>query len=99
MPSPPLPLFDGGIAGGMVVALPGYNQDRAQLLIGDLACRILRIGEWPAGARYLAHDCAATRGTSGAPLLARRDSGWAVVAINIGAGRSENLALDAAFGN
>jgi protease YdgD len=100
VPSPPLPLFDGGIAGGMAVALPGYNQDRAQLLMADRACRVRSVtGLVGSGARYLTHDCAATRGTSGAPLLTRRNNGWAVVAINIAAGRSENLALDAPFGN
>ncbi len=29
----------------------------------------------------------------------RQDGGWAVIAINIAAGRTENLALAAPFGN
>ena len=53
----------------------------------------------PDGASFVAHDCAATRGTSGAPLLTRRDGGWVVIAINIAASHTENLALSARFGN
>jgi protease YdgD len=48
------------------------------------------------GARFITHDCDATRGTSGGPLLVRRDDGWAVAGINIAAGRQANFALAAA---
>jgi protease YdgD len=99
VPMTPLALFDGGVSAGMAVALGGYNQDRAQLLMADLACHVLRIGIPPGGARFLAHDCAATHGTSGGPLLTRQNSGWAVIGINIAAGKAQNLALDPAFGN
>jgi len=99
VPAPPLPMFGGGVDAGMAVALAGYNQDRAQLLMADLGCHVLRIVGLPGGARFLAHDCAATRGTSGAPLLVRQDSGWAVIAINVAAGRAENLARSAPCGN
>ena len=47
----------------------------------------------PDGAKLIAHDCQATRGTSGAPLLVRQGQGWAVLGINIGAGTTVNLAL------
>jgi protease YdgD len=70
------------------VALAGYNQDRAQLLMGDTACHVRQ-----AGGAFVAHDCAGTRGTSGGPLLARQADGWAVVGINIAAGAEANLAL------
>jgi protease YdgD len=99
VPVPPLPLFDGGVKPGMAVALAGYNRDRAQLLMADLACHVLRVGTLPGGARFLAHDCAGTYGTSGAPLLTRQSAGWAALGINIAAGKLENLALDARFGN
>jgi protease YdgD len=98
VPVPPLALFDGGVATGMAVALAGYNQDRAQLLMADLSCHVLRIGVLPGGARFLAHDCAATHGTSGGPLLTKDERGWAVIGINIAAGKHENLALVAGFG-
>jgi len=97
VPVTPLTLFDGGVGPGMAVALAGYNQDRAQLLMADLACHVLHVTALSPSATFLAHDCAATRGTSGAPLLTRRDGGWAVIAINIAASRAENLALSARF--
>ncbi len=91
-PGPPLPIFGGHAGAGSSVVLAGYNQDRAQLLMADLSCHVLH--EMPAGQRrYLVHDCAATRGTSGAPLLTRQHDGWAVVGINIAAGPNANLAL------
>jgi protease YdgD len=97
VPATPLPLFEGGAGAGMAVALAGYNQDRAQLLMADLECHVLRVAIPSSDATFLFHDCAATRGTSGAPLLAKRDGGWAVIAINIAASRSENLALSTRF--
>jgi protease YdgD len=97
-PVAPLPLFSGAIAPGLPVALAGYNQDRAQLLMADPGCRVLQVANAPGQAGFMTHDCAATRGTSGAPLLARAndtrsDGGWAVVGINIAAGPRSNLAL------
>jgi len=97
VPVLPLPLFDGGLSAGMMVALAGYNQDRAQLLLADLACQVLRVAASGGGTTLVAHDCEGTRGTSGSPLLARREGGWAVVGINIAAGRDANLAVDAPF--
>ena len=97
VPLTPLPLLDGGVASGWAVALAGYNQDRAQLLMGDLDCHVLHVATVSANATFIFHDCAATRGTSGAPLLTKRDGGWAVIALNIAASRAENLALSARF--
>lgn len=89
----PLPVSEHYPEPGMAVSLAGYNQDRAQLLLADPACRVIRVIATAGGAVLIAHDCAATRGTSGAPLLARQDDGWALLGINIGAGREMNLAL------
>ena len=80
VPVTPLPLFDGGISPGIPVTLAGYNQDRAQLLMADLDCHVMRAAALSGGATFVIHDCAATRGTSGAPLLTRREGGWAVIA-------------------
>jgi protease YdgD len=99
VPLTPLALFEGTTNPGAAVELAGYNQDRAQLLMADLDCHLLRVLRLSGGARFFIHDCAATRGTSGAPLLVRKDNGWAVIAINIAAGRTENLALAVPFGN
>ena len=99
VPVRPLPIIDDAIGTGLAVALAGYNQDRAQLLMADLDCRVLRVARPPGDATFVFHDCAATRGTSGAPLLTRQANGWAVIALNIAAGRTENLALSARFEN
>ena len=99
VPVTPLALLDAGMNPGMAVALAGYNQDRAQLLMADPACHVLRISALPGGARFLTHDCAATHGTSGGPLLTRQSTGWAVIGINIAAGQQQNLALGPNFGN
>jgi protease YdgD len=99
VPVTPLPLFDGGVGSGLAVALAGYNQDRAQLLMADLACHVLQVATLSGRASFVFHDCEGTHGTSGGPLLTKRDGGWRVVAINIAASRADNLALSARFGN
>jgi protease YdgD len=90
----PLALAGQVPAPGAAVAIAGYNQDRGQLLMADLSCRITGFARWR-NERLLLHDCSATRGTSGGPLLARRDGRWLVVGINIGASPAGNLALPA----
>jgi len=89
----PLPVSTTPPMPGMAVAIAGYNQDRAQLLVADTGCHVIKAGRSPEGGAFFTHDCAATRGTSGAPLLAREEGGWAIVGINIAAGRDANLAL------
>ena len=89
----PLPLYTGPLAAGMAVTLAGYNQDRMQLLLADPDCRVRGIKAQADGAKYLEHDCPATFGTSGGPLLAQQDGHWTLVGINIAAGPRANLAL------
>jgi protease YdgD len=89
----PLPLAQINPAPGVSVMLAGYNQDRAQLLMTDPSCEVVRVIGQPDGATLIAHNCQGTRGTSGAPLLVRQGQGWAVLGINIGAGTKVNLAL------
>ena len=91
----PLPLAEAEPAPGMAVSLAGYNQDRIQLLLADLACHVIHPIATADGGMLIAHNCAATRGTSGAPLLVRQEGGWAVLGINLAAGREMNLALPA----
>ena len=93
VPISPLQLFDSTVAAGLPAALAGYNQDRAQLLMVDLVCHLLRAAYIQGGAKFLIHDCDGTRGTSGAPLLTKQNGRWAVLGINIAAGRDANLAL------
>lgn len=89
MPAPRTPLMLGG-----------YQQDRAEVVLADTGCRAL--GTWPApsGHVLLVHDCAGTRGVSGAPLLARRQDGrWAVAGVAVAAIHAElamGLAVPAA---
>jgi len=88
----PLPIASAAPSSGLPVALAGYNQDRAQLLMADPECHI-GIVTRRAGGTLLLHDCSATRGTSGGPLLTRENGGWAVIGINIAAGDLANVAL------
>ncbi|HEX6443366.1 MAG TPA: trypsin-like serine protease [Stellaceae bacterium] len=88
----PLPLAGVAPSSGMPVSLAGYNQDRAQILLADPACHVTGSISRTDGTLII-HDCAATRGTSGAPLLFQHGGGWAVLGINLGAGRGSNLAL------
>ncbi|HEX3862314.1 MAG TPA: trypsin-like peptidase domain-containing protein [Stellaceae bacterium] len=99
VPVTPLPLAHEIAVPGLAVALAGYNQDREQMLLGDTACQVTRTAALPGSADFIFHDCAGTHGTSGAPLLTRQAGGWAVIGINIAAGRQTNLALDARFEN
>jgi protease YdgD len=79
---------------GTPIALPGYSQDHAQVLMADVDCRVTRaVG--PIARSFITHDCDATRGTSGGPLLLRQGGGWVVIGINIGAATGANIALPA----
>lgn len=85
------PIAAPALALAAAVALPapamlgGYNQDRAEVLAADADCRLLGVARDAAGERVLQHDCAATRGTSGAALLVREGAGWAVAGLQSGA--------------
>jgi protease YdgD len=63
--------------------LAGYNQDRSQLLLADPDCHVRGIRALADGAKYLEHDCPATFGTSGGPLLVQQDGNWTLVGISI----------------
>jgi protease YdgD len=84
--APPLP--------GTAIALAGYSQDKSQLLMADASCHITGIATLR-GETLLTHDCSATRGTSGGPLLAERGGRWEVVGINIAFTDAANIALPA----
>ena len=91
----PVPMAIAAPHAGEAIALAGYNQDRAQMLMADLTCHITGIA-MVVGKPFIAHDCDATRGTSGGPLLIRESGRWAVIGINIGAAAQTNLALPTA---
>jgi protease YdgD len=78
--------------------LGGYNQDRAEVIEADPGCAVLGGAADAAGRPLLRHDCAATRGTSGAPLLVRAPGGWMVAGLQVAAasGRASGIAIPAA---
>ncbi|WP_247875740.1 serine protease [Azospirillum sp. TSH100] len=82
---PPLPVSAEPLRSGAPLMLGGYSQDRAQILMADRDCHLL--GE---SGGLLVHDCDATRGTSGGPLLARtaQGGGWAVAGVGVAAGNA-----------
>lgn len=83
---------------GEAAMLGGYEQDRVETLLADTACRTMGRVADAGGRPVLQHACAATGGTSGAPLLVRQGDGWAVAGVNIAAsvGDVGGLAVPAA---
>lgn len=92
--APALPLADAvpGPAG-----LAGYNQDRGEVLAADPQCRVVGFAADAGGNPLVRHDCAATRGTSGAALFVRQGEGWAVGGVQTGASQGRGgIAVPAA---
>jgi protease YdgD len=76
-----LPLLSGPLPPRTPLMLGGYQQDRPEVPLADTACHLLGLSSSGSGAMLL-HDCAGTRGSSGAPVLARDAAGgWAVAGI------------------
>ncbi|MBU2653650.1 trypsin-like serine peptidase [Acidomonas methanolica] len=70
----------GRVQAGAAAMLAGYEQDRPEQAAGDLACHVTAVLPGP----LLAHDCAGTRGVSGAPLLARDGAGrWRIAGLAV----------------
>jgi len=81
-----LPLARSPIAPGTAAVLGGYNQDRGEVIEADLHCAVTGVGADRRGHELLLHNCSATRGTSGGPLLVRDASGAPVLGgIQVGA--------------
>ena len=68
----------------LAVQQGGYSRDRAHVLTAVNACRLTP--DAPPG--LLRHDCDATFGDSGSPILWRRDAEWFVVGVHVAAQRS-----------
>ncbi|MBV1836319.1 trypsin-like serine protease [Acetobacter estunensis] len=66
---------------GSAVVLGGYEQDFSEVVRSDLNCQILGINRTTNGHVLIDHDCDATRGSSGAPLLGRQNGGWTVFGV------------------
>ncbi len=78
-----LPLLRNPPAPRTPVMLGGYQQDRPEVLMADAECRALGVQRHAGGVQTVVHDCAGTRGSSGAPLLARTPDGrgWGVIGV------------------
>ncbi len=77
-----LPLLRRPPALGTPVMLGGFEQDRAEVMLADLRCAIIGLARDDAGRILLRHSCAATRGASGAPLLAHEpDGSWGIAGV------------------
>lgn len=87
-----LPLLRPVPAPRTPLMLGGYQQDRVEMLMADTGCRLLGLARVRArapipgaampGAAMLVHDCAGTRGVSGAPLLAQGPDGlWGIAGV------------------
>jgi len=90
---PMLPLWQAGIPPGTPLMLGGYQQDRPEVILADTDCRAADMLRQPKAPSLLAHNCSATRGASGAPLIALLPDGRHVVA-----GVAVRAALGAARG-
>jgi protease YdgD len=77
-----LPLLRAFPPPGAHAMVAGYQQDRREILVGDPDCRVIGPRLLGNGRPMLLHDCTATRGASGGPLLvARGDGSWAVAGV------------------
>lgn len=82
LPGRSLPLLREAPPPRTPLMLGGYQQDRPETVLADTGCQTLGLARDAAGRLLLRHDCAATRGSSGGPLLARGpDGGWGVAGI------------------
>jgi protease YdgD len=80
-----LPILREPPENGERVVLGGYQQDHPLVLMADTQCRIVGRFVDAVGRLLLRHNCAATNGASGAPLLIDRDSRWQIAAIEVAA--------------
>jgi protease YdgD len=81
-----------GLAVGTKLTHAGYSQDKAHILSKHEGCSVLALS-----GRFLRHDCDATRGDSGSPVLVKRGDAFLVVAIHVATvikqGHAEGLAV------
>ena len=80
-----LALGDPHPATGTAVMIGGYGQDHPYKLMVDRDCRITGTVIDGQGRTLLRHNCTATRGVSGAPLLTKDGEAWRIVGIDVAA--------------
>lgn len=75
-----------------------FSQDHPLNLTVDAACRIVGELSDRSGHRLLRHDCTATHGASGAPVLVNDDATWRIGGIEVAAtvGEAGGIAINLA---
>lgn len=68
---------------GALLMVGGYSQDRRYVLTADTTCRILGWAIDGQGRRLLHHNCAATHGVSGAPVLIQEQGVWRIAGVDV----------------
>jgi protease YdgD len=70
---------------GTTVMIGGYSQDHPLVLTVDSECRIVEQVLDGNGRRVLRHNCTATRGASGAPVLVSDGTHWRIGGVDVAA--------------
>lgn len=83
-----LPMRTKAPTGGEMVALGGYSKDKIEFLMADLQCRVLGLMSDRSGMPLIRHNCTATHGVSGAPLLIKDGDEWFIGGIEVVASQS-----------
>jgi protease YdgD len=73
----------------------GYQQGQRDVLLGDPDCRVVGRTSRDLGRPMLLHDCTATRGASGGPVLVElpEERGWAVAGVLVAMRRGMPLGV------
>jgi protease YdgD len=94
----PLPFAGAGdresAARGAPLARVGYGADRPHLPVLVEPCRLLGTG---AGGRMLLHDCDATEGDAGSPILLRAAGGYRIIGLQTAVAATADGPLPAAI--
>jgi len=80
---------------GATVMIGGYSQDHPLTLTADPGCRIVARSADANGRMLLRHDCTATHGASGAPVLVRYGTAWRIGGIDVAARKGEAAGIAA----
>ena len=82
------PTIAMAVHAGSPVMLGGYEQNQPDTLTADQHCTLTGMQQDQAGHFLLAHTCAGTHGSSGAPLLYATPQGWQAIGIQTLAARN-----------
>ena len=78
---------------GTPIMVGGYAQDHPNVLTADQTCHITGLSADRSGHKLVLHDCSATHGVSGAPVLYRSRLGWTICGVNVARSKSEPVGL------